>query len=515
MNLFNLSNEEGQNGARLLQKMYEAQSAEDTFYLYGLSTRRSASQSEDTQTILYVYPYEVDGIVVGSVLFQINESKLNAWIGNSEKQNTYIFNRDGAFLNSAGIDDSIIEKLSLNWISEQMRYAFDEHSNAIVKKGYNVLYGTIADTGLCYIRFIADQSSLALLNSIQIFYFLFLAFLLICGRIFFILVSREFKKHEGSFRDFYELSKSEIETLKGDVKEAKKDSFIQELLTVDSLEESYIFSQASSLSVPLSADYHFVIIGEAEYCTEDSIKALFSSFGQLEYLHCAQAKNMSIWIVGIDHFLSHKLLCEICNPKCVSVGKAYADCSQIHQSYAEARNHWDVSRNPEKYYSQLEQTAKILAEPYDALCAKLEAEELENFTASVQALIEDWKQNAFPESMQCHMWQKLILLTDSTLHRMYPEYKTAPLDAKEIIFIEDSEQLSELMSQQLSALMRLNKEKRRSQAPPLTLEAIIQFIKQNCNSENFSLQLLADHFEISLSYLSLYFKENYGENLLN
>lgn len=515
MNLFNLSDENGQNGAWLLQKMHEAQSTDDTFYLYGVSTRKSASQSDDSRSILYVYPYEVDGIVVGSVLFQISESKLNAWVGNNEMQNTYIFNHSRMFLNAERPINSIAEKLSDNWITAQMQHAVEGHSNALVQKGYHVFYGAIADTGLYYIRFAVRPPSLILLNALQIFYLCFIIFVLICSRIFFLYGMKEIKKRKDMYMRSREFLSKEIERLQRDIKEAQKNSFLQKLLNGDFPEETALFSQASSLSLTLTADYHFVLIGGEEFYAENSIKALSPSFGQLRYLYSVHIDDMNIWIAGIDQFLPHKLLCEICNFKHVSVGKMFENCSQIHQSYEEAKNHWAITMHFQDYVHQLDQIVERSLEPYERICVQLESGELDNFPMSVQLLMDQWKQAALPQNVQYPMWQKLLLLTDSALHKMYPEYKSIPLDAKEVIFIEDSEQLLELINQRLSAFTRLHKEKRRFQAPALTLEAVLEFIDQSYNSENFSLQLLADHFEISLSYLSLYFKENYGETLLN
>lgn len=65
--------------------------------------------------------------------------------------------------------------------------------------------------------------------------------------------------------------------------------------------------------------------------------------------------------------------------------------------------------------------------------------------------------------------------------------------------------------------MLTDEERKKEQAsvPSLTVEAILCFIEEHCEDENFSLRLLADHFALSLSYLSLFFKEHYGDTLLN
>lgn len=80
--------------------------------------------------------------------------------------------------------------------------------------------------------------------------------------------------------------------------------------------------------------------------------------------------------------------------------------------------------------------------------------------------------------------------------------------------IETLEQLSDIINQICHDVCLSLKRKKQDKEGNL-IDDIISFIKQNYDNCNFNNQIIADHFGMSLSYLSQYFKTNVGRTIVD
>lgn len=532
LNHFNLSDVKNGEGDRMLQKMQSAKSGEDVCYIRDLCLKPSASQAEKDKVILYVYPYEVDDVVVGSVIFQISERKLNSWIGNTSGRDTYLFNQDGELLNASEINETLKNDVSETTINRQIAQTLRGEVQNISFTGYHIMSGAITDIGLYYLRFVANGTLFSSLHRIQKTYFLALLLLLLFGGTVFAMLSKPLLKlknaakgnvdHsngivEGFLSSYNDLRKSNQQLKSQAVFDARR-NYLLGLLNGNGETEEQLLAQCAEHGISLNAPYHFVLVGKTEDLdVEQKVRRLFASEKHFLYLFSVwDDSSMINWIVGTDSFFTHQQLEQEAAPGMVSIGSVYKGSSHINDSYIEARSYWDVSQNPQQYFRQIQQSIDTCYKEWlQSACEQLEAGKVEEFCTSVQPMYQQMHSQNLPPEIQCRMWLKLILTADRLIQNDLPESEFSRIDPANLVFTEQPDNLFDILNQQIEILVQIKEKKKRPPAPPLTMENVLYFINENYRNDSFSLQMLADYFDISLSYLSLFFKEHYGETLLN
>lgn len=531
MNQFNLPYGEGGRGTEFLRRMERAQSAEDVFYLRSVEPKQSVSKSEPSRAILYVYPYEVDGIVAGSVIFQINEENLNSWIGNSEGRDTYIFNAEKELLNVSDFSGAAVQRLGEEWINARVEETLRGASLELNRKGYYVLSGAISNTGLYYMRLVENDTLFSSLQKIQCIYLVLLLLLLVCGSGAIALLSKPLRKLQSAltgkakttlnvvdtFLDSYNHLQETNLQFRDEATTSAREKFLLELLNRETKDEEQIAAKGEAFGVPLYAPYHFVVIGRQGFESEEAVRAAFA-FGE-RFLYLIPVRELSSlvsWIVGTERFLARKSLQKADIPGQLSTGSCHAGWGHIHDSYVEAHSYWDISSAPQQYYKQMELSIDFYyKEQLRLACEQLAAGEVERFATAVQGMNAKMAAQGVPQDIQCQIWVKLIFTVDKVLREAMPENEPEPQDPSALVLNEDPGVLFAFLCSETEKLRQYKKEREPLPPPPLTVEAVLQFINENYTDENFSLQLLADHFGISLSYLSLFFKERRNENLLD
>lgn len=528
MSQFDLPYGKEGRGMDFLHRIEQAQSAQDIVYLRDVEPRQSVSSEEHNRAILYGYPYEVDGSVVGCVIFQINEANLNSWIGNSEGRDTYIFNARKELLNVPEVDGAAAQRLSGEWIDRQMEQTLRGVSLKLNREGYYVLSGAIADTGLYYLRLVKNDTLFSALQKIQRIYLILLLLLLACGSSAIAFLWKPLRKLRNAFAQTPDPPLNVVDTFldsyndlratnlqfQDEMNASLRRDFLLELLNSDAHDTQQVLKKGKEFGVPLHAPYHFVAIGGKGFETEQAVRAAFPQTDDFLYLIPVQEHPAVVsWIIGMERYVNAKSLRKAAVPRRLSVGGAHTGWAKIHASYVEARSEWDISNAPQQYYRQMEQSI----DGYYKEQLQLAREQLipggaERFRAAIQAMRFKMGAQGVPQDIQCQIWVKMILAADKALREQPAEGGPEPADPAALIASEDPGALFEFLLAQTEALARRDEERA---PPPLTLEEVLRFVQENYAGDNFSLQLAADHFGVSLSYLSLFFKEHHGETLLN
>lgn len=492
MTRFNLPYGGGQLGDRFLEQMHKAQ---QPFFIRDVTPRQSASQTMKNKYILYVYPYRIAGITQGVVIFQINEANLNSWIGNDMEKDIYIFDSNYNLLNYSEISRDILDALTSDRIEELMKKTITgETTQALSHDHYYILNGAISNTDLYYIRFAEHTELHYPLHWLNYLYLLLIVLLLGLS----VIVHKEILQYKKT------------------VAIRNRQTFLQQLVGKKIHDETEMRESGKKYGVTLYATWHFVVIGQKELQEKESVRKKFFDESCFPYLfRVPMADDLNVWIIGASQYMAGIDLQELYATAQLTVGSMYAEISGIHCSYIEARSFWDIAFEPQTYYRELQKSLDICYEPliYQANEA-LENNDPDKFVLMVKAIRQKCKEQSSPSVLQCHIWRKLIHLTQRKLKplsedRVFNENLIQPE------WNEDPKILLELLEQEIDTLYLAKKQMDRPKAPPLTIEDMLDVIERNYCDENFSLQILADHFDLSLSYLSLFFKEKQGDNLLN
>ena len=512
-----------------LKRMKETENAEDTFYLRSTVSKKSASSSEPGKAVLYVYPYSVDNEVVGAVIFQINEARLNSWIGNSTGRDTYLFDRTGVLLNADDFGDVIDGDLTQAWLQTQVQSTLNGETLNTTRNGYYVLSGAIPDTGLFYIRFVENATLFSALEKIQLFYLLLLFVLITFGCAALAFLSEPLRKLKNALPSKHMTGFSEVDTFLDRYNDLKttnlqfqneanvgaRNAFLRSLLERPVPEDA--IQQSEDFGIQLTAPYHFVVIGRDEFQQQENLCSVLTSSKYFLYMiSVPDTAGLTSWLIGCDRFLDRRRLQNAALDGRLSVSGTRAGVAHIHDSYMEARSYWDIANAPSPYYRQVQLSIdSFYKEQARLACRQLE----EGFSVSalqtVQDMYQKMKSENVPPDIQCAILTKTIFVADQIVRTRLPEKAHAPLEASDLVLAEDPSALFHLFVQQAQMLTDEERKKEQASVPSLTVEAILCFIEEHCEDENFSLRLLADHFALSLSYLSLFFKEHYGDTLLN
>ena len=284
LNLFNLSYGQGQTGEQFLERIRAAESAKNAFFLYGLSPRQSASQPDQDRAVLYVYPYHVDDIAVGALIFQINEANLNAWIGNRSGQDTYIFNQALDFMNADSLDSSILDDFTSDQIRDMMNAAASGATESIVKDKYQILYGSVENTGLYYLRFVKNQILPSIVEKLFFFCCLLFMALLVLAAAAYCLLAKPFLTKSRALKQAYDILSSDCAEAKRQLEAANRQE--EEAGSLKALPSDI---PATDEVVPCAPPMNLASILsfiEENYCSENfSLQLLADHFGvSLSYL---------------------------------------------------------------------------------------------------------------------------------------------------------------------------------------------------------------------------------------
>lgn len=532
MSQFNLSYSEGGTGQKFLQRMEEMKSEQDIFYLRDVTPPRPSSSSQTPEkVILYVYPYVVDDSVVGSVIFQINETRLNSWIGNSTGRYTYLFDQDGDLLNATDYSCVTENGLPLSWIEQQIQRTIKGETLDLSKNGYYILSGTIPDTGLYYIRFVENATLFSALRKIQFFYLLLLFLLVMFGFAAFFFLSKPLRKLQSALSGKKNADFSEVDTFLDSYNDLKNTNlhfqdeanasarrdFLRQLLENPPSDPDSILFQAEKFNIFLTAPYHFVAIGQDEFQNEENLCAALTPSVHFSYLiSVPDTAGFTRWLVGSDCFLERRQLQSPGLEGRLSVSGTRAGVAHIHDCYLEARSYWDIASAPSSYYRQMQLSINsFYKEQAQLACQQMEKESAATALDTARTMYQKMKMDNVPLDIQCQILLKIIFTTDQLVRTRCGEDQSAPLDISSLLFVEDPTLLFRVLEQQVQTLIEWESRVQMPAPPALTLEAVLAFIQEHYESESFSLQMLADHFHLSLSYLSLFFKERYGDTLLN
>jgi YesN/AraC family two-component response regulator len=110
----------------------------------------------------------------------------------------------------------------------------------------------------------------------------------------------------------------------------------------------------------------------------------------------------------------------------------------------------------------------------------------------------------------------VILTVTNTVFEItleYPQIKKSFPDVMTLMNFHTVEELAKVM---IGACVNLSEEvrKQKTNSSDQAIDGMIQYIRGNFRNYDFSLQSMADHFSLSMSYLSRFFKEKTGSTVL-
>lgn len=298
--------------------------------------------------------------------------------------------------------------------------------------------------------------------------------------------------------------------------------------------------KASEVGIGFSKKYYcvgvFIFLNAEKYCDdinlveniESSLKDDFQGFG-FESVNKKQAKFVICHDSFSDEALKNKMQqiqLELINKfniiSTVCVGNSYENTSEIGNSYIQVSSLIDYrsikGENSVIFYKNL------YFKKYDELNSKgkiekIEANVMQGDKEKVIELIDeiflDIKNKDIPIFLVKSFCYNLI---NTILELAYKESKEHNLrkykyfDIVSLVRFETMEELREQINDVCLYVCTLAEENKNS-ANNNKVEELIEYIKSNCFDSNFSLNVMADYFKMSVSNLSYYFKTYVHHNI--
>ena len=213
-------------------------------------------------------------------------------------------------------------------------------------------------------------------------------------------------------------------------------------------------------------------------------------------------------------------------PISIGVGKIYDSIINVSKSYMESISALDYRFSKgldtiihidefDLHKNSIDNSLSNIASRLEKYIEQNDTERIENTITNVINYIKDSTVPLFSARIICHdilkVISKSISKSEAEVSSVLPEYPDVFLLAE----FETVEPLISLITTACNDICAYITDSQKNSNDNTLIDQVIAYIKANYSDCNFSVQQMADHFNMAQSNLSNYFKEHTGENLLN
>lgn len=501
---------------------------------------------ETENTIYYAVPLMSHSKNIGSVIFAIDSKKLNNLLGITADDTTeiLIFDSENNLLNSPNsnilfesMDKDIL--YSLVESTENGKYASE-------KIGPNIIYTSkVAPFDLIYISITSVTDAFKQLTNVQALLFTSIIIAIIIGiTAIYMLIKINYKPIEslknlskslgevaedGSVNEFDYIentittlnkknSKLQIELLES--LPIKQNFLLNLLINGNISDESVFLAECESINLNLTSAYHIVVTVKSKKLPK-FLSTIISDYSltninfDYEFLVNQLSPDISIFLVGIsDKNMNISEKYDLNEDMVLSFGSIQDTLINIAKSYIDSRTHLEFSKS-ETSDSYISQCIKKYNENIEYASHILSLSKFDELEIIVSNTISDLDNETIPFALVRNVYFELIIMLNSFIDKNKHLSRYNIIDISSLYEIENIDTIRELFLESFNELISSTKERDIIQTPKLTIEAIKNIINMNYCDYSFSLQLLADEFGVSLSYLSQYFKDKTDSTILD
>lgn len=466
----------------------------------------SINESEhDKSYILFCLPCTRKEYTAGVMAFLVDTDRLNLFLGNSGQEG-YLYLTDAAG-NALNPNTAFQEQLArFEGLTEEQKRGQDLSLSCYTEGAYTYTYGTILP-GVADLVGIADsKTALGRLSAFRNLILLVLSGIFALGTLFVLFAYRRSKK------DLLQITSSYEQRLREAVPLRRRE-ILYALVEGRYLYENDFAIQCEESMISFEAPYHCCILLPDQAKNVDMEPLLSEAAGfhvtlcYSYYVH--KAADVNVWLVGAREELP-------AGPRQLSGGPMFLSrpvtrILDVHTAYSEVLSL--------KYLQQAHNTPDIPGDENDRSCQPhfdrllnrindcLSTADREGLKSWGDSLLKDMDR----DNLSFGMRQKLLL----QLFITFPDTSRTPFSIHDILKMEQKEQLDAAFRSLLDTGAQSVSAAMKAEDAALDVEQIKAYILDNYTDPDFSLQLLADHFHVSNSYLSWFFKQHYGMTVLD
>ncbi len=462
---------------------------------------------QEAKYILFCFPCVRGETTFGTMAFLVDTEKLNRFLGNSG---------NGGYLYLVGPD---FTALNPNPEYEAQLQAFPREallsadaggsSPAVYADGaFFYTYSPLLPGVVSLVGIADSKDTLARLLGFRNLIFALLAALFILGTLLVLFVWRRKRQELLRLTDSYETRLKQIIPL-------RRQEILYALIEGRYLYENDFIIQCEESMMEFAASYHYCVLLPSEQTGADMEPLLSKAAGfhvtlaYSYYVH--KTADVCVWLVGAQEELpvGSKQFADIR----LFISRPVLRILDIHNAYSEALSLQYLQQSPGPFSGQnVEGENDSRCQPhYDRLLNRIN----DCLSTDDRAGLQNWGESLLADmardGLSFGMRQKLLL----QLFITHPDADRLPFTIQNILEMESQAQLEEGFRSLFADRSPVPSQQQSGQEANLDAEKIAAYIRENYTDPAFSLQVLADHFHVSNSYLSWFFKQKNGVTVLD
>lgn len=313
----------------------------------------------------------------------------------------------------------------------------------------------------------------------------------------------------------YELSKNTplMQTLK-----------LNELINGTVSDSHRFLKEASELGLELTSKYHAIILIRNKNSTDINITSIKDTLAKYniqnfifdyEFLVTTFVNELSVFLVGLSNpSINLNKRQSLDKNIIMSIGSIQEDINLLAKSYIDARTNLEVSNK-----SDNTELIKNFINKYDEILKDINLlvsnNNIDEAYIEISSLLSELQKEKLPFKLVRSVYFELIIMYNNYIDKNKHAINYPNIDLLTLYQISSLDELNDVFKEISSELLVVIKNKKNFKAPKLAVEKIKEFILDNYTDYSFSLQLVSDNFDVSLSYLSQYFKDKTGITILD
>ena len=483
--------------------MIDALDAPACFPLAGINDTLG-SAPDDGSFLLLCFPCTRREYTAGMMGFLIDIDKLNLFLGNTSPGSwLYLTDREMNLLNPSEGHDRLPE--AFPGLAKAQETGRDASLHSFTDGSYTYTYGSVFPGIINLVGVSDSRSALGTLFHFRNLVLLLLCGLFLFGTLFVFLVWRRKKTELESLTASYERQLKEVVPL-------KQREVLYSLIDGLYLYESDFTIQCEESMMSFNAPRHYCLLLPAAL-QPDMELLLTEAAGfhvTLSYSYYVyKTEDFSIWLAGTQEELPD-------GPRNVTgaqifVSRPVLRVLDIHSAYSDvlSRKYMQASEAAAKELST--ENDRIRQEHYDRLLNRIS----DKLSAADKSGIVNWAEGFLADMekdrLSFPMRQRLLL----QLFILCPNTAQLPFSIHDILKMEQDSQLKDAFITLFSFCENQPASDEATREASLDAAQITAYIQENYTDPSFSLQVLADHFQVSNSYLSWFFKQKQGITILD
>lgn len=499
---------------------------------------------ETTNKNFYTLPYIVNSEVVGTVGFIINNKSIeNILSVNSPPKTLLLIDSMGNFAN---LNNTSVQTETLSLL-DKYKEELTKKQNIFYSLGNDQLFiGKIQPYNLYFLSIYSSDILFKELSNVRFILFISIFIALIIGLliIYFLLqvnykpilqlkdISKKMYKDNNINNTYNEVEyikstllylndrNTELEYQLLENLPIRQNFLLNKLINGEVFDDSDFLIKCKEINLLITAPYHIIITVKSNSKSLSLLSLLKNNNMQLlsfcyEYIVNYDISGQAVYLVGLSKDrLDYKGRYELSDNVVISFGSIQSKLTSITNSYIDSRTCLDFDQN-NKYNKDVQ----LLIDKYNKNIKEFRknafVDTIENSLNKINLLTIELNNQDLPFNFIRNIYLEIVILINSILEKNRHLINYSNINLATLFEIESKESLNEIVSESIKEIISILETVNEDIVYKLSVDEIKSFIDTNYTDYSFSLQLVADKFNVSLSYLSQFFKEKTGSTVLD